>query len=170
MLNVEQRKKRHAGTVQAIVKFFNAGRGFGFVTVLGPNPIDAFLHCSTLQNGGLPLPAAGAVITCKVETRRKGPEVTSVEAMHGVDDVVERVPRVPDVILGDGPRIEATVKFFSFERGYGFLISDGHGEIFLHLTTMAKSGVSEIKDGQRLVVDTVLTHRGVQVSHIVSVG
>src|SRR3546814_14163168 len=60
-----------AGVI-ATVKWFNAQKGFGFVTLAEGGP-DAFLHVSALQRAGLSEVPAGTTLT-RSEERRVGKE------------------------------------------------------------------------------------------------
>src|SRR6202040_211974 len=64
-------------TVDAKVKWFNAGKGFGFVTMADGSP-DAFLPMAILRRAGYEDVREGASITCDVGAGAKGPLVTAV--------------------------------------------------------------------------------------------
>ena len=63
--------------VDATVKWFNASKGFGFVT-LSDGTQDAFLPMATLRRAGYEDVREGALITCEISAGAKGPLVTSV--------------------------------------------------------------------------------------------
>src|SRR5271169_2954234 len=63
--------------VEAKVKWFNAGKGFGFVTLSDGSP-DAFLPMAALRRAGYEDVPEGASITCEVNAGAKGPVVTNV--------------------------------------------------------------------------------------------
>lgn len=67
--------------VTATVKWFNATKGFGFVS---PNDgsSDAFLHISVLQRAGLDSVGEGAVIVCDLEQGPKGPQVCQITSVN----------------------------------------------------------------------------------------
>src|SRR5579864_8233913 len=64
-------------TVEAKVKWFNASKGFGFVTMADGSP-DAFLPMAILRRAGYEDVQEGASITCEVGAGAKGPLVVSV--------------------------------------------------------------------------------------------
>src|SRR6202044_508837 len=66
-----------AHRVEATVKWFNASKGFGFVTMADGSP-DAFLPMAILRRAGYEDAREGAAITCEVGAGAKGPLVTSV--------------------------------------------------------------------------------------------
>lgn len=48
-------------------------------------------------------------------------------------------------------RIEGTVKWFSGEKGYGFIGSDSGGkDVFVHHTAIEMDGYKTLKEGQRV--------------------
>src|SRR5919201_3302406 len=63
--------------VDAKVKWFNASKGFGFVT-LSDGTQDAFLPMAILRRAGYEDVREGSLITCEVGEGAKGPLVTNV--------------------------------------------------------------------------------------------
>ena len=63
--------------IEAKVKWFNASKGFGFVTMTDGSP-DAFLPMAILRRAGYEDVREGASITCEVGAGAKGPLVTNV--------------------------------------------------------------------------------------------
>src|SRR3954462_9769490 len=69
------------------------------------------------------------------------------------DDFMSEPPRsMPDMSRGPssfgrpaaGPEIEATVKWFNPEKGFGFVeLSDGSGDAFLHIRAVEAAGHSD---------------------------
>src|SRR6267142_6329338 len=62
--------------VDAIVKWFNAEKGFGFVTLAGGS--EAFIHIRQLETAGHSSAPEGARIKVRICQGHKGPEVTEV--------------------------------------------------------------------------------------------
>ena len=58
-------------------------------------------------------------------------------------------------------RQTGTIKFFNQSRGYGFIKPDiGESDVFVHVTALEKSGLSELGDGTKVVFDTQDDSRG----------
>jgi len=58
------------------VKFFNAEKGFGFISV--PQGEDVFVHFSNIQGEGYRSLTEGQAVEFEVGAGRKGPEATNV--------------------------------------------------------------------------------------------
>src|SRR5258708_20013974 len=63
--------------VDAVVKWFNPEKGFGFVE-LADGTGDAFLHIAVLESSGRKAVLAGAKIKARVGQGQKGPQITEV--------------------------------------------------------------------------------------------
>jgi CspA family cold shock protein len=69
-----------------------------------------------------------------------------------------------------GPPVSGVVKWFSPEKGFGFLeLSDGSGDGFLHATVLAQSGFSAVQPGETLEVCVGPGHKGPHVTEVLSV-
>ena len=67
---------KQSGSVEAIVKWFNAEKGFGFVAVVGGS--EAFLHIRQLEAAGHNSEPEGARVKVRIGQGQKGPEVSEV--------------------------------------------------------------------------------------------
>ncbi|ALG74460.1 cold-shock protein [Azospirillum thiophilum] len=79
--------------MRATVKWFNATKGFGFVTPDDGSP-DAFLHSTVLQFCGHDSLPEGATITCDLSRGPKGPQVATIHAVDTSTAAPSR-PRAP---------------------------------------------------------------------------
>ena len=44
-----------------------------------------------------------------------------------------------------------TVKWFNAEKGYGFIQpSDGAADVFVHISAVERSGLNELREGQKI--------------------
>ena len=53
-----------------------------------------------------------------------------------------------------------TVKFFNTQKGYGFIEpSDGGKDVFVHISAVERSGMSTLREGQKVSYE-VVSERG----------
>jgi cold shock protein len=68
------------------------------------------------------------------------------------------------------PSVEATVKWFKDDKGFGFVeLGNGQGDAFLHATALHASGHDTVQAGARMMVVVGAGAKGPQVSRVVSV-
>jgi cold shock protein len=162
--------------VEATVKWFNAAKGFGFVTLTDGTP-DAFLPMATLRRAGYEDVHEGVAITCEIGTGAKGPLVVSVINVErstvdrgaGAPPAAASAPRrAPDAGARSAQTLEGAVKWFEPDRGYGFISPDGGGkDIFIHVTALRRSGLEELGPGQRVRVDVVDGRKGLEAERVI---
>jgi cold shock protein len=152
--------------VDATVKWFNASKGFGFVT-LSDGTQDAFLPMATLRRAGYDDVREGTLITCEIAAGAKGPLVTNV---LNVDISTVVLPQSGDTDrhpVRPSTTLEGAVKWFEPEKGYGFISPDGGGkDVFIHITALRRSGVNTLGPGQRVRVDVVDGKKGLEADRI----
>lgn len=58
-------------------------------------------------------------------------------------------------------RQTGTVKFFNASKGFGFITPDDGGkDVFVHVTAVERSGITNLNDGMRITFDTEPDKRG----------
>lgn len=73
-------------------------------------------------------------------------------------------------VLASGPEINASVKWFNSEKGFGFVeLADGSGDVFLHANALTQSGHESVSPGATLSVRIGQGPKGRQVAEVVSV-
>ncbi len=66
--------------------------------------------------------------------------------------------------------VEASVKWFNSEKGYGFAaLSDGSGDVFLHVNALQAAGYQTVSPGATLRVRIGNGQKGRQIDQVVSV-
>jgi CspA family cold shock protein len=71
---------------------------------------------------------------------------------------------------GAAPSVEATVKWFKDDKGFGFVELDGgQGDAFLHATALRSAGHESVPPGAKLRVVVAAGAKGPQVSRVLSV-
>src|SRR5262245_56638688 len=144
-----------SGSQRATVKWFNATKGFGFVTLADGS--DAFCHASALANLPSPDLRQGATVYCDVVQGQRGMQVTTV---HSVDlSTAEAQPMQrggPRMARGggrdfSGPMGDGHVKFFNEQKGLGFVVPESGGaDVYVHASALRRSGVSTLMPEQKV--------------------
>lgn len=68
------------------------------------------------------------------------------------------------------PEVRATVKWFNSEKGYGFAaLSDGSGDVFLHVNALQAAGHQTVSPGATLNVRVGQGQKGRQIDQVISV-
>ena len=62
---------------------------------------------------------------------------------------------------------EGTVKWFSNEKGYGFIErGNGEADVFVHFSAIAGEGYKSLTEGQQVEFDVVQGDKGLQASNV----
>jgi len=144
--------------VEAIVKWFNLSKGFGFVAPADNSP-DAFMHVSALARIGLQQVAEGTKLLIEIGDGPKGRQVLKILSVLGQADVppATDVGHRPAAPSGPTEEMAGTVKWFKPEKGFGFVAPDDGGkDVFVHRSVVARIGAATLDPGQhvRMVVHT----------------
>ena len=158
-----------APAVDAVVKWFKADKGYGFVELAGGQG-DAFLHANALHVAGHETVPAGAKLRVQVGAGAKGAQVTRVLEVDASGAVEQR----PQRAFGDAPRprrvapdpstavaVTGKVKWFDDAKGFGFVASeDGGKDVFIHISILGPAGISHLAEGQQVNMRVVDTPKG----------
>ena len=62
--------------------------------------------------------------------------------------------------------MNGTVKWFSAEKGYGFITTDEGEDIFAHFSQIQKDGFKTLEEGQAVTFDIADSDKGKQAENI----
>lgn len=150
--------------LQGRVKWFDPGKGFGFVVVEGQLS-DVLLHANVLRNFGQGSVADGAGITVKVQQTQRGiqaVEVVRIEPPLGAGLALgeESELATPEEIAVL-PLEPARVKWFDKGKGFGFANVYGrHEDVFVHVEVLRHSGFADLQSGEAVCLRIVEGKRG----------
>jgi CspA family cold shock protein len=72
-----------------------------------------------------------------------------------------------DVIAVGGQVVEqGTVKWFSNEKGYGFIEREGGDDVFVHFSAITMDGFKTLTEGQRVEFEVVQGPKGAQAANV----
>jgi CspA family cold shock protein len=71
-------------------------------------------------------------------------------------------------VVEGGTLAEGTVKWFSNEKGFGFIEREGEGEddVFVHHSAVQMDGYRSLTEGQKVQFEIVQGDKGLQASNV----
>ncbi|MBG0793675.1 CspA family cold shock protein [Methylocystis sp. H62] len=137
------------------IKWFDVAKGYGFV-VPDDGSDDILLHVTILRRSGMQTAFEGARVVCEAQKRGKGMQVFRVIAMDettAVHPSQSCAGRTHVQVVPTGGYEIAIVKWFNRMKGFGFLTrGEGTEDIFLHMETVRRYGMTELKPGDSVLV------------------
>ena len=62
-----------------------------------------------------------------------------------------------------------TVKWFSDNKGYGFIAAEGQQDVFVHFSAIEGNGFRTLHEGERVEFDIKTGARGAEAAHVTKV-
>nr|WP_280950021.1 cold-shock protein [Methylocystis bryophila] len=141
--------------IAGAIKWFDVSKGYGFIVPDG-GAGDVLLHVTTLRRSGFQSAQEGARVVCEAQRGPKGLQVFRVISMDestAVHPSQSSAGRTHVQVTPIGGYEIAIVKWFNRVKGFGFLTrGEGTDDIFLHMETVRRFGLAELKPGDSVLV------------------
>ena len=151
------------------IKWFDVAKGYGFI-VPDDGGEDILLHVTVLKKDNYHTAPEGAHVRCEVQRRAKGMQVFRVLALD------ESTATHPSQLPMARTHVQVTptggfeiviVKWFNRARGFGFLTrGEGTEDIFVHMETLRRYGITDLKPGESLLARFGPTNKGLMAAEV----
>jgi CspA family cold shock protein len=141
--------------VSGRIKWFDVAKGFGFIVPDNGLP-DVLLHVTCLRRDGYQAANEGARIVVEAVQRPRGLQafrILSLDDSTALHPSELPLPRTHVQVVPTSGLEPAVVKWFNRLRGFGFLTQgEGKPDIFVHMETLRRYGIAELKPGEQVFV------------------
>jgi CspA family cold shock protein len=140
--------------ISGAIKWFDVSKGYGFIIPDGGGT-DVLLHVTCLRRDGFQTAYEGARIVCEALARPKGMQAFRILSMDESTAIhpAEQPARTHVSVTPTSGFERAVVKWFNRLRGFGFLTrGEGTADIFVHMETLRRFGMTELRPGQTILV------------------
>ena len=163
-MSFDSASAREPRTMRGRVKWFDAGKGFGFI-LPDEGGGDVLLHANVLRAYGQGAVSDGAEIEVIAQETPRGMQAIEVLSivpppMPPTTDMAE-VAELDADSLALLPLEPARVKWFDRARGFGFAnVFGADGDVFVHIEVLRRSGFAEVQPGEAICLRSIDGRRG----------
>ena len=141
--------------ITGVIKWFDVAKGFGFI-VPDNGMQDVLVHVTCLRRDGYQTVLEGTRVVALIQRRERGYQAFRILSMD--QSTAVHPSQMPPVkthvqVTATSGLERVLVKWFNRTKGFGFLTrGEGTEDIFIHMETLRRFGLTELRPGQVVLV------------------